>query len=423
MRSPHPTARRTALAVAAIALAAFAFRIWVVAEVATREPGGGDPLYYHLQANLLADGHGFAEPFRWQEAGEIVPSAIHPPGFTVWLAAASVAGFDTVFAHKVMSALAGAITVALVGALGFRLAGPSGGVGAALLAAAHPNLWIIDGALMPEALFGMTVAAVLLIADVARRRDDVWSLVALGASIGAATLVRGEALLFVPLLAGWLALRGDIVWAMRLRRVAVVGAAAAAVIAPWTIRNLVTFDVPVLLSANGDEVIRNANCDLTWDGRLLGFWAVECYQPVPPADLDEAARARFWRNEGLRFVRDNIDRAPVVAAARVGRVWDLYRPGQNVELSTVEGRNLHVARAGQIAYVALVPTAVVGAFLLRRQRVPLWPYLSTIVVVTVTAVYAYGVIRFRVPAEVALVVLGGVAVGRGAERAIAGGVR
>ena len=98
--------RRTLLAVAALAVVAFAFRVWVVAEVATREPDGGDPRYYHVQANLLADGHGFAEPFRWEESGEIEPSAIHPPGFSVWLGAASILGFDSVFAHKVMSALA-----------------------------------------------------------------------------------------------------------------------------------------------------------------------------------------------------------------------------------------------------------------------------------------------------------------------------
>lgn len=397
------------LLIVAIALVAFAGRVWVVAEVATREPAGGDPRYYHVQANLLADGKGFAEPFRWERTGELEPSAIHPPGFTVWLAASSVVGLDGVFAHKVMSALAGALTVVVVGLLGQRLAGPNAAIAAATLAALHPNLWVIDGALMPEALFGLAVAGVLL---AAYRATAVRGAAVVGAAIGAAALVRGEAVLFVPLLGLWLALRrgaGDL--RQRVLRAAAVALVAAAVVAPWTIRNLTTFDSPVLLSANGDEVLRNANCDRTWSGPIVGFWSVECYEPEPPAALDEAERAAFWRRAGVAYIAEHRDRLPYVVATRVGRVWDVFRPTQNVDLSTIEGRDRDVARAGQLVYFALVPVAAIGAVVLRRRRVPVWPLLSTTVVVTGSAVYAYGVTRFRLPAEIALVTLAGCAIG------------
>lgn len=402
------------MAIAAIALATFALRVWVVAEVATGEPSGGDPRYYHVQANLIAAGEGFAEPFLWEDGGVVEPSAIHPPGFTVWLASSSVLGFDTVFAHKVMSALAGALTVLVVASLGQRLAGPGAAIGAAALAAVHPNLWVIDGALMPEALFGLTVAGVLA---ASYRATSVRGAAAVGAAIGVAALVRGEAALFVPLLGGWLALRRDGAGAQqRLLRAAAVGVAAAAVIAPWTIRNLLTFDHPVLVSANGDEVLRNANCDRTWDGPLVGFWSVECYEPEPPVGLDEAERAAFWRRAGVAYVSEHRSRLPYVLATRVGRVWDVFRPSQNVDLSTVEGRDRTVARAGQLVYFGLVPLAIVGVVVLRRRHVPVWPLASTAVVVTATAVYAYGVTRFRVPAEIALVVLAGCALGALAHR-------
>ncbi|HEX7165782.1 MAG TPA: glycosyltransferase family 39 protein [Acidimicrobiales bacterium] len=423
---PEPAATRRAskavlVAIAAIALAAFAFRVWVVAEVATREPNGGDPLYYHLQANLLVDGHGFAEPFGWAEHGTVEPSAIHPPGFTVWLASASLAGFDSVFAHKAMSALAGALAVAVVGLIAARLASGRAGVLAALVAAVHPNFWVVDGALMPEALYALGVACVLLFAYRAASLPSRARLALAGVSIGLAALVRGEALLFALLLGSWLAARSCAsdgrVPPIRRARVrcvvahgAVVVGAAAAVMAPWTVRNLVTFDAPVLVSANADEVLRNANCDDTWGGRLLGFWSVYCYQPAPPPHLDEAERARFWRRAGLDYVADNARRLPVVLAARVGRVWGVYRPSQNVDLSSVEGRDIGVARAGHVAYAFAWVPAIAGVVALRRRRVPLWPLASTAVVVTATAMYAYGVIRFRMPAEVALAVLVGVGI-------------
>lgn len=57
-----------------------------------------------------------------------------------------------------------------------------------------------------------------------------------------------------------------------------------------------------------------------------------------------------------------------------------------------------------------------GLVLLRRRNVPIWPFVSTAVVVTATAVYAYGVTRFRVPAEIALVVVVGCVIGQFADR-------
>jgi len=400
--------RRALAILAGISLAALALRVWVVLVVATREPTGGDPLYYSVQANLLADGHGFAEPFAWLERGEFTPSAIHPPGFTVWLSIASLLGFESIAAHKVMSAIAGAAAVFVIGLVARRVAGWRAGLPAAAIAAVHPNLWIVDGALMPESLFALGIALVLLAALHASSSSStsVRLVVMLGLAIGLTALVRSEALLLAVLLGGWIAWR-----ARSLAPAVVTVVVAVAVVAPWTIRNLVRFDSPVLLSANGDEVLRNANCDATWGGRLLGFWSLDCYVPEPSAGMDEAERAAFWRGEGLAYVRDHARRLPVVAGARLGRVWGVYRPRQTVELSTVEGRSRSAAEAGQLAYYALLVPAAFGAWSLRR-RVLLWPFATTAILVTAVTVYAYGVIRFRMPAEVALVVLAGVGLSR-----------
>ena len=395
--------RRAVAIVAGIALAALVLRVWIVLAVATREPTGGDPLYYSVQANLLAEGHGFAEPFGWLERGELAPSAIHPPGFTMWLAIASVAGFDTIAAHKVMSSLAGALAVLVIGLVALRAGGTRAAVIAASIAAVYPNLWVVDGALMPESLFALTVALVLLAALHAYQDATPRRAALLGLAVGIAALVRSEALLLSVLLGGWLVLRTR----AALVGLAVVGVAVA-VLAPWTIRNLATFDSPVLLSANGDEVLRNSNCDATWHGRLLGFWSLDCYEPEPPAGLDEAERAAFWRDEGLRYVRSHASRLPVVVAARLGRVVGVYRPGQTVELSTVEGRSRSAAEAGDIVYRVLLVPAAWGAIVLHRRRAPLWPFATTAAMVVAVTVYAYGVIRFRMPAEVSIVVLSGV---------------
>ena len=48
--------------------------------------------------------------------------------------------------------------------------------------------------------------------------------------------------------------------------------------------------------------------------------------------------------------------------------------------------------------------------MLRRRRVPITPLVAQFVIVAVTAAAIYGLVRFRVPAEVSLVVLAAVAV-------------
>jgi predicted metalloprotease len=52
---------------------------------------------------------------------------------------------------------------------------------------------------------------------------------------------------------------------------------------------------------------------------------------------------------------------------------------------------------------------VVGGVRLRRRQVPITPLVAQFVIVTVTAAAIYGITRFRVPAEVSLVVLAAVA--------------
>jgi asparagine N-glycosylation enzyme membrane subunit Stt3 len=92
----------------------------------------------------------------------------------------------------------------------------------------------------------------------------------------------------------------------------------------------------------------------------------------------------------------------------VGRVWDVFRPGQAVDYEFFEGRAHGASRLGLVAYYPLVLLAVWGAVLLRRRRAPLLPLLAMPLMVTVTAALVYGLTRFRFAAEPAIVVLAAV---------------
>jgi hypothetical protein len=107
---------------------------------------------------------------------------------------------------------------------------------------------------------------------------------------------------------------------------------------------------------------------------------------------------------------DHLDRLPAVTTVRVLRTWSLYEPEQMNALNQGEDRERWASKLGVYSFWLLAPVAVAGAVVLRRRRVLLLPLLALPVIVTVVAAGFYGLVRFRLPAEISVVVLAAVAV-------------
>lgn len=372
----------------------------------------GDFFYFHEIANLLADGRGFVAPFTLQELGEARPTAEHPPLWPLVLAAGSEIGGNGLLSHRLVGVPLGVATAGVLGLIGRRLGGETAGLMVAALAACHPLLIAADGSLMSETLYGLCVATALLLALKLLERPSLPRAAGLGAAIGLAALTRGEGLLLLPLLAlpvAWIGSRGT---RGRLTVAGVAVLTAVLVIAPWTIRNWSTFDQPVLLSTNDSTVLTGANCDATYRGRDMGFWRVDCRSQITKEN--EAEQAAIWREDGLDYARDHAGRLPVVVPVRVMRTWDLWQPKRQID--EAEGRDRTMETLGVIVYFLLLPLAAYGAILLRRLRVPLWVLLVPPAAVTIVSVLGYGYTRFRHTADLAIVVLAGLALAHLAER-------
>ena len=178
-------------------------------------------------------------------------------------------------------------------------------------------------------------------------------------------------------------------------------------LAPWTARNWITFDRPVLVATEGGETLAGANCaDVYWGGKL-GGWEIDCVGVERVRGNEEAARFNEAGLRGLRYARDHLDRLPVVVIARLGRTWG-YFYGWGVP----EGRSAAVMRAGSIMFLLLLVPAAYGLVVLRRRRFPFWILITPFITVTVTAALLYGNLRFRHSAELPLVVLAAVALTR-----------
>jgi 4-amino-4-deoxy-L-arabinose transferase-like glycosyltransferase len=373
--------------------------VYTLVEAPWPPPGLDDQFFFSAMPKLLADGEGFVAPFRFVFDHVTVATAEHPPFYSVVLAIPALVGLDSPDAQRLAGSVFGAVTILALGLLGRRLADDRAGLIAAGLAAVYPTLIAADGALMSETLYGALAALTLLLAYRLVEAPGIGRAVALGAVAGLAALTRGEALVLLPL-----------VLIPVLRRPAGARAALVALLAfavvltPWTVRNWITFDRPVLIATNSGTAIAGANCDETFAaGDRLGGWYPPCIQEHP--GKNEAEHHAEALRDGLRYAEDHAGRLPVVLAARFGRVWSVYKP-----FAIPEGRSVRLQKAGVIMFFVLVPFAVYGAIVLRRRGVVTWILLAPFIIVAVTALATYGNLRFREPAELCTVVLAAVAI-------------
>ncbi|MCH7697366.1 MAG: glycosyltransferase family 39 protein [Chloroflexi bacterium] len=300
------------LLVVILAIAAILRLLWVL--YAAREPQGvHDPTFYFGYGQAIAEGIGYELP----AVGSIAagPTAYYPIGYPAALGAVFALVTHTPIPDNLVLTMGffqlflGVATVAMVYEVGRRLFGPQVGLVAGLLLAVFPNLIFHTAAFLTETLFMFLVMAALLVLlweDWRERPPGLPRLMSFGLLLGASVLVRPISLLFLPLLpVVWLVAR--VGWQRALLDTGVVLIVTVAVIAPWSVRNFIRMDSPVIISTNlGD------NLCIGHHAGAPGSFALppSCF----PEDADADAgidRAEFE----VRRNNDNIEKAVEFALA------------------------------------------------------------------------------------------------------------
>ena len=395
--------RRFWPALAALTLLGLGIRVAYAVAVAPDQIQPGDPRLYHDLANQLASWNGYRFA---QTVASPYPTASHPPHYPLYLAVVTKLGVTGFTGQRALSCLLGAVAVGGIGVLGRRLAGARAGLIAAGLAAVYAQLFMVDGTLIAESLFAPLIVLTLIAAY--RFVDDPGpaSAATLGALIGLATLTRSDGVLLLVVLAAPLAWRAG---RQRLRMLAIMAAATALVLSPWLVRNWIQFDRFPLLSTNGALTQGATNCDAAFEGPRIGFVAHECALTSSCLRIrEEVPQSECFGRRARTYVRDHLDRLPLVLAARAGRLWNVYKPGEDLSYGELWARERTLATIGMATFALLVAAGLYGAVLLRRRGVTLLPLLATLVAATLTAMIAFGFSRYRLVAEPAIVVLAAV---------------
>ena len=368
----------------------------------------GDPRFFHLAANLLADGHGYVAPLPFLEHGSAIASTEHPPLWSAMLAVFSAVGGRSYAAHELVACAVGAATIVCAGLLGRHVAGPRAGLLAACAVAIYPVFVAMDGSLMSEPPYALAVALCLVLAFRLIDRPTTRRAAALGLAIGLAALVRGEALGLLVVLLVPVALQ-----VRQLKLVATVVGIALLTIAPWVVRNSATTDRLTLISTEDGAVIAGANCDLTYGGRDLGYWHSACVGLR--GEANSARRAQLLRRQGLDYARDHAGKLPAVEGVRLLRTFGLWQPERHVFFA--EGRKLPGRAPAVVAVWIVLVLGLAGAWSLRKRPGTLAIMLAPVVLAAGTTLIAFGYPRFRYAADVALIVLAAALLDRLADQA------
>jgi len=253
-------------ALAVILVLAFVLRAgWIL--LALLDPSDGeyfDMVWYHITALQIAAGNGVTRL-------DGTPTAVWPPLYPALLAPLYLITNGSLLSGKLLNPFFGVLTTAIVFDVGRRLAGRRAGLLAAALFAACPDDVFFSNFVMSEAAFAMLfMANVWLFIVLQGRRPEpgpaAW--LGLGLAAGIATLTRGIAL-------AWLAVP-IAVWLAALRPLRAVARRAAwallgltLVIAPWTIRNLVLMDYPILVASSLGRTLAHAHSPYETGGPSL----------------------------------------------------------------------------------------------------------------------------------------------------------
>jgi 4-amino-4-deoxy-L-arabinose transferase-like glycosyltransferase len=257
----------------------------------------GDERDYYLRAIPLAREGTFDDGW-----------IIRPPLYVLFLAAIfRVAGPD-VHVVKLAHALLEVGSVYLIYRIGKRHLSEQAGLIAAAIAAAYPMKIALSASLWSETFYSVLFLYALLLA---LRPPSGWRSIGLGVLLGLLALTRSIASGLLPLLFFWQWWRDRHLKAVFYQYL-VMGLVMAAVIAPWTIRNWVTYGAFIPIDLTGPETLWRYNqVELSEEEARQHFMQIE----------GQAERQRFLTRNALRAITENPRAFLLRSGDRLAELW------------------------------------------------------------------------------------------------------
>jgi 4-amino-4-deoxy-L-arabinose transferase-like glycosyltransferase len=363
--------------------------------------GPNDALFYEAAASNLANDIGFHQLLGG-------PSAHWPPGFPF-----VVSVLYRIFGIHVKLGLAlnvalGAATAMLLYLLAREALGRAAGRVAGFSFAILPAPIFFTGLFLSETIFIFMLVGFLALAVFLP--DRRWTPIALGVAAGLAALTKGEGALLpvIPLAMWWTGtVRGA--W---LRRAAVLLAAMALTIAPWTIRNAIEMDAFIPVATNASTTLWSGHNSEANGGAT--YASPELLARIPKglnSTEHEVAEARLLRREAIHWAIRNphkelglIPRKLIALGNATSNVFNIWfnAPG-DYEVGT-SSRAFFGVVGDAFDYFLILLTVSALALLGARRLWRLHPMMRGVLAYLAACLFVYGFVyygqfRYRLPME------------------------
>jgi 4-amino-4-deoxy-L-arabinose transferase-like glycosyltransferase len=316
-----------------------------------------------------------------------------------------VAGNSITSARLAQAAL-GAITAGLIFLLADRLWSRRVSILALILAVFYPPLVFVDASLLSEPLFALMEVLALLLVIVSWQRRPAWPWLAFaGIACGAALLARPlYPLLLAVMLLAWAP--GPARARAWIARPAIVLLGAAAVIAPWTMRNIQVMGALIPISTQTGYVLAGTYNDVSrLDPEHPGEWRVPLGDPRYSAIFADRRQnevqveARF-RSTAVAFAESHPGYVLDVVLWNAARMLELTGPG-NTRAVFAGDYNFGPSPEAEIATWSFIAFALAGAggLLTAQARSITLRWWTAPLILLAGTVPIQGGARFRVPLD------------------------
>jgi 4-amino-4-deoxy-L-arabinose transferase-like glycosyltransferase len=354
-----------------------------------------DPITYDQIARNLVAGNGFSGASFYYPPGSDVPTAFWDALYPAFLAGLYWLGGHSVPLVRAVQALLGAVAVALTYWIGARLAARPAGLIAAAVSAVYPFFIYYAAQLLTETLFMALMLGVFAAGIKAEETGKARWFVGTGLLTGLASLCRAEAFLFGIAYVVWCAWRNASSRNQGVR-VAVVGLACIGLtMAPWVIRNQLTFGAPILTTTKlGYNLFKYYHPQMTADQTVATV-------PFPEMDgLNEPQREALMRNLAIGFITADPGRTAWFMANKLVLLFKLT-PSNEV--------NRQYALISLASYGALLPFMAAGLIMAIRRGPRFWPLVAYVLFSVATKAAVFAGIRLRMQIEPFLIILAALA--------------
>lgn len=319
---------------------------------------------WDLIAHNLLEGRGFVYPFH----GIFYHSYIAP--FTAWISLASYWLTGAVVGAMLLQIAAGVALAVIAARIAERLFGGwVAPLGTGLLVAVHPGLTVYSASRSHSLAFDSLFFALALlqsfrIAD----RPTMGRALQFGLILGVGMLSRPTIVVFLPLTALWLLATAprSTVWPL-MKSCVVAGMCAAAIVAPWSIRNSLLHGQFVFMLTTDSEVFWRGNNPLATGNSYIDR-NTTVFSAMPAAEREDLLRqpteleqAAWFRARAGAFIREHPGAFVRLTLRKFVQFWSFS--AQTGVLYPLSWFRMYMAY-----YVTIVVLAACGVWHLGRMR-------------------------------------------------------